>query len=356
MAYKSPLHEMSQTTPTQFWNDNCSLTDLAFSIEHGAVGATTNPVIVGQVLEAELEKYTPVVKGLIKENPLATEDEVAWLLNKKMACDGAKLLYPIFEKTQGKAGFISIQTDSKFFRNTERMVEQAVEFSKLAPNMMVKMPMTAQGIDAVEECTYHGVNINATVSFTISQAIAVAEAVERGMQRRTAEGRDNSHLFPVCTIMVGRVEDWLREVCEAEKIIVDPQALVMSGVAVFKNAYRIYKERGYHTRLLAAAYRHHHHWSELIGGNVSMTIPPMWIRRFVSSDITVENRMDTPVDPKLVAQLQKHFPDFTRAYEPDGMKPEEFEGYGATNRTLKQFLSGYDKMLGIVRSIMVDMT
>jgi len=348
------MHEMSQTTPTQFWNDNCSLTDLAFSIEHGAVGATTNPVIVGQVLEAEFEKYLPVIKQLIAENPAATEDDIGWLLNEKMACDGAKLLYPIFQKSGGKYGHISIQTNTKYYRDTDKMVEQAVRFSKLAENMMVKMPMTAQGVAAVEECTYHGVNINATVSFTVPQALAVAEAVKRGMERRAAEGKDNSFLHPVCTIMVGRVDDWLGEVRDAKNIIVDPQAIVMSGVAVFKNAYKIYKERGYHTRLLAAAYRHHHHWSEFIGGDVSMTIPPMWVRRFVGSDITVENRMDTPVDERLIAQLQKHFPDFERAYQPDGMKPEEFEFYGATNRTLKQFLGGYDKMISLVRGVMLN--
>jgi len=349
------MDEMSRTTPTQFWNDNCSLKDLAFSIDHGAVGATTNPVIVGQVLEAELAQYTPVIKQLVSEHPTATEDDIGWLLNERMACDGAELLYPVFQKMGKRAGYISIQTNTKYYRDTAKMVEQAICFSKLAENMMVKMPMTAQGIAAVEECTYHGVNINATVSFTVPQAIAVAEAVKRGMERRAAQGKDNAHLFPVCTIMVGRVEDWLKEVSDAKGIIVDPQALTMSGVAVFKNAYKIFKERGYHTRLLVAAYRHHHHWSEFIGGDVSMTIPPSWIRKFVTSDIKVENRMDTPVAPKLIAQLQKHFPDFDRAYQPDGMKPEEFEGYGATNRTLKQFLSGYDKMIGLVRGVMTNM-
>ena len=355
MTYKSPLLEMSRTTPTEFWNDSCALSDLEFSIEHGAVGATTNPFIVGQVLESELEKYTPVIKQMVAANPGATEDEIGWMLNEKMACDGAKLLYPIFKESGGKCGYISIQTNTKYYLDTKKMVEQAVKFSSLAENMMVKMPMTAQGIAAVEECTYRGVNINATVSFTVPQSLAVAEAVKRGMERRAAEGKDNSHLRPVCTIMAGRVEDWLREVADRENITVDPQALVMSGVAVFKNAYKIYKERGYNTRLLVAAYRHHHHWSEFIGGDISMTIPPMWIRRFAGSDITVENRMDTPVDPRLTAQLQKHFPDFNRAYEPDGMKPEEFESYGATVRTLTQFLGGYDKMISLVRSVMVKL-
>ena len=64
--------------------------------------------------------------------------------------------------------------------------------------------------------------------------------------------------------------------------------------------------------------------------------------------------MDVPVDPKLISQLQKHLPDFNRAYEPDGMRPEEFDGYGATVRTLTQFLGGYDKMVGLVRKYMLN--
>ena len=355
MAYKSPLEEMSKTTPTQFWNDNCAPDDIAFAIDHGGVGATTNPVIVVQVLEADMPKYKPLIQRLIADNPSATEDEIAWLLNEKMAVDGAGLLYPIYQKSEKKTGYISIQTNTKYYRDASRITEQAVRFSNLAENIMVKIPVTAAGVEAIEACTYRGVNTNATVSFSVSQALAAAEAVKRGMERRAAQGLDNAFLHPVCTIMVGRVDDWLNEVREAGDIIVDPQAIAMSGVAVFKNAYRIYKGRGYHTRLLTAAYRHHHHWSEFIGGDVSQTIPPMWIRRFVYSDITVENRMDTPVEPRLLAQLQKHFPDFTKAYEPDGMKPVEFEEYGAARRTLTQFLNAYDKMVGIVRGVMIDM-
>lgn len=354
MSYKSPLHQMSQTTPTQFWNDNCSKKDLAFAIEHGAVGATTNPVIVGQVLEAELDSYVPLIKKLIADNPTATEDDIAWLVNEQMAVDGAELLKPVFEAAGGKAGYISIQTNAKYYRDAKKMADQAEHFKGLAPNIMVKMPVSAAGVEAVEESTYRGVNVNATVSFTVPQALAVAEAVERGLARREKEGLDNSAMNPVCTIMVGRIEDWLRDVTNREGIVVDPIALDMSGVAVFKNAYRIYKERGYRTRLLAAAFRNHYHWSEFIGGEVSMTIPPNWIRRFVQSDITVENRMGNPVDPKLLAQLRKHYPDFNRAYEPDGMKPEEFAFFGSTRATLMQFLNGYDKAVSIIRGFMVN--
>ena len=69
-------------------------------------------------------------------------------------------------------------------------MEQAVHFNGLAPNIQVKIPVTAAGIVAIEEATRLGVNINATVSFTLPQAIAVAEAVERGLDRRAKEGHD----------------------------------------------------------------------------------------------------------------------------------------------------------------------
>jgi len=128
----------------------------------------------------------------------------------------------------------------------------------------------------------------------------------------------------------------------------------MSGVAVFKNAYRIFREKGYKTRLLVAAYRNHYHWSEFIGGDVSMTIPPKWLRLFNDCDVTVENRMDNPVGAKILNQLSKHIGDFNRAYEPDGLKVSEFDSFGATRATLTKFLGGYDNMIAIIRNIMIN--
>ena len=354
MAYKSVLHQMAMTTPTHFWNDSCALDELAFAIEHGAVGATTNPVIVGQVLKGDMPRYLPFIKQYIAENPEAVEDDVAWALNRHMAKEGAQLLKPVFEQSQGKAGYISIQTNAKYYKNAQKMIEQAVGFGAIADNIMVKMPTTKAGLTAFEEVVYQGVNINATVSFSVVQAVQVAEAVERGLNRRTAAGLSNEALHPVCTIMIGRTEDWLREVMNAQNIAIDPAAIDFSGVAVFKRAYEIYKENGYRTRLLVAAFRNHYHWSQFIGAEASMTIPPKWIKQFIASDISCESRIDMPVDPYLIEQLQKKFPDFIRAYEPDGMAPEEFEHYGASRRTLMQFLKGYDDMVAMIREVMVN--
>lgn len=213
--------------------------------------------------------------------------------------------------------------------------------------------MIAESAQAIEESTYRGVNVNATVSFTVPQAVAVAEAVERGLKRREAEGKDTASMTPVCTIMIGRVDDWMKVVAANKGICVNPAYLDLAGVAVFKNAIKVYKERGYRTRLLAAAYRNYNHVAELIGGNIIHTIPYGWQLKYNGSDMPIENTAETDVDPEMIAVMKKNFPDFVKAYEPDGMKPEEFESYGATRRTLRGFIAGYEELLGLVRDLMI---
>ncbi len=344
------LLEMTKKYPTQYWNDSCSVKELTYAIERGATGATTNPVIVKNVLDSELDSYKDYIKALVDNNPVSSEDEIAWMVIEKMAVDGAKLLDPVFDPLKG-TGRISIQTNTKFFNNVEKLTEQAVYFSKLAPNIQVKMPATFSGIKAFDEATYQGVSINATVSFTVPQALEVAKAVERGLKRREAEGLDNTKINPVCTIMIGRTDDWIKHVVSRDKIVLDPAALDFAGIACFKKAYKIYKEKGYKTKLLTAAYRNHHHWSEFIGGEILMTIPYKYQKMFNESNIEVKERMDNEVNPEYIKQLLQ-VPDFVKAYE--GMSVEEFNTYGAVNKTLDQFAGGYDDLVKIIRKFMIQ--
>lgn len=350
--YKSPLHEMTQTTQTCLWNDSASQQELTYSINHGAVGATCNPVIVLAVLKTEMHLWKDRIDELIGIMPQATEDQIGWRLVEEISLKGAELLRSAFEQHKGRNGRLSLQTDPRYYRNTQAIVEQAVYFSNLAPNMVVKIPVTQAGVQAIEEATYQGVSINATVSFTLPQCIAVAEAVERGLARREKEGLDIEAMGPVCTIMVGRLDDWLKVVAEKKSITVDPGVLDWAGVTVFKKAYAIFQERGYRIRLLSAAFRNHLHWSELIGGDLVISPPCHWQKRFNASDIEVENRIDRPVAPLIVDQLNK-FTDFQRANEEDGLSVKEFDTFGPTVRTLQQFIAGCHDLSNLIRQFML---
>ena len=209
-----------------------------------------------------------------------------------MGRERSKKLLPVFEKFKGRKGRLSIQVNAKYYRSRDKMVEQAVMLNTLGRNMQVKLPASAAGVEAMEEATYRGVSINATVSFTVAQAVAVAEAVERGLARRKAEGLPCDEMAPVCTIMIGRTDDWMKAATAAEGVTVIPEALEWAGVAVIKKAYAIYKERGYTTRLLSAANRNVYHWSELVGGDLCQTINYKWQQRLNGGcDMPVEDRI-----------------------------------------------------------------
>ena len=116
---------MTQTTPTCLWNDSASIEELTYSIEHGAVGATCNPVIVLGVLKKEMSFWKGRIQELIKEMPTATEDQIAWQLVREISIRAAALLKPIFDAQRGKNGRLSIQTDPRLFRDSKAIVEQA---------------------------------------------------------------------------------------------------------------------------------------------------------------------------------------------------------------------------------------
>ena len=349
----TPLGRTIATTPTDIWNDSCALDELEYAISFGAVGATANPTIVTDVWKAEPARWRERVRALAVERPDATEADLAWAIVDEMSVRAAPSLLPAFEAFGGRQGRLSTQTDPTLHRSASRMLDQGRHFAALAPNIIVKFPATAAGIEAIEEATAAGISVNTTVCFSVAQAVAAAEAIERGLQRREAGGDSTDAMGPVVTIMMGRLEDWLRVQAERDGIVADPAALPWSGVAVFKRAYEVFLQRGFRARLLGAAIRHHLHWSELIGGDVVITLPAVWQRRFNASSVDVRPRIDEAVDPTIVAELSARFPDFVRALDPSGLTVPEFDSFGPTARTLRTFITSYHELLHQVTDAMI---
>ncbi len=352
-TYKSLLHQMACTTATDFWNDSCAEDELVPAIEQGAVGATSNPVIVCNVLKKEFKTWQPRLLAIIEQNPTLNEVEVAWKIAEEVATYGARFLYPVFEKRNGLKGRLSIQVNPINYHNAPAMLEQAGHFYSLAPNLQVKLPVTQAGIQAIEEATWRGINITATVCFTVSQAIAVAEAVERGLARRSAYGKSNDGLTPICALMIGRTDDWMRVLYRRGGLNFPEQFCDWAGIACLKKAYAIYQGRGYKTRLLAAAYRSVLHWSEFIGADMALTITKEWQEKINHSGVEFRQRIDDPVKKDIVDTLYTCIPDFWSAYDEDGVKIEDFDTYGATARTLRSFIASYYDLVSQVRDVML---
>ncbi|WP_200934509.1 transaldolase family protein [Nostocoides sp. Soil756] len=347
---RTPLRTMTETTPTALWNDSADPTELATAIGWGAVGATCNPVIALAAIRGDQARWEARIAEIAAERPTATESEIGWLVVEEVSLEAARLLEPVFAEHRGRNGRCSMQTDPRLRRSATALADQAEHFASLAPNIIVKIPATEVGIEAIEEATYRGVDINVTVSFTVPQALAAGEAIERGLRRREAEGHDVSGTGPVVTIMVGRLDDWLKEVVARDGLDIDPAHLEWAGVAAVKRAYTLFRERGLRARVLAAAYRNQLQWTELVGGDLVLSPPFAWQQRFQESGIEPTPRIDEPVAPEIIASLER-IEDFRRAYEPDGMSPAEFDTFGATRKTLRQFLAADEELDQLVRDV-----
>jgi transaldolase len=310
-------------------------------------------VIVSAVVKADPKTWTPVLDAIIAAHGTATEDEIAWLLIEEIGRRAAKTLAPVHAQTRGRQGYLSMQVSPKLYANAERMIEHGRALAALAPNIAIKVPSTEAGVRAAEELVALGINVNATVSFTVSQAVTVGEAFERGLDRAQKNGADLTRLHPYMTLMVGRLDDLLHRVMAKEQIAIDPGYLAWAGIAVFKRAHRIFRQRRFRSSLLVAAYRHHLHWSELIGPGVIHTMPYAWWKQFEASDIAVEETLERPVREEVLQALQRKFKDFNLACEEGALAPADFASYGASVHTLNQFLGGFQDLLQQVRERMV---
>ena len=249
----------------------------------------------------------------------------------------------------GPEGSSPVQVNPANYRDPARMVDQALQFAEIAPNIHVKLPATAAGIVAMEEATARGVNINSTVSFTMSQALSAAEAVERGLERQRRRRRSRPlGLSPSVTIMIGRLDDWMKAVIERDNLAVDPAAPNWAGIAVFKRAYAVFRERRYRSRLLAAATRHPLHWTELVGGDVAMTLTHQWQvcfeRAALIPNLAWITQWILPFSPNCL----RAFPTSGEPTSPMGSL-DEFDGFGATVRTLRAFIASYHDLQATVR-------
>ncbi len=332
MSPTSYLQWLAQETPTAWWHDSADPDELARGLAHGAVGATTNPVLAGLALRSRAERWTQAAGPLPADlSPEARAE--AWM--RVVVGHAAAELLPIYEETAGRQGYVCAQVNPAWAGQREAMFAMAQRFAQWSPNIAVKLPATAAGLDVLEECAANGITVTMTVSFTVPQVIAVAERYRRGLARARAGGVRPGRCFAV--MMIGRLDDYLRDMALDQRAGVEEADLRLAGLATARRAYHLYKARGYEATLLIAALRGNHHVLGLVGADLILSIHPSVQATLLQDGVPRARGIDEPIGADVIARLRR-LPEFVRSYEPDGMRPEEFIAFGLTQRTLTQFL------------------
>lgn len=333
MAADSYFHWLTSQTPTKWWHDSSDPEEISFGLEHMATGATTNPVLIYASLTNRPEKWASKLSEMPSDGNSQSRTEY---MVKTVVTNAAKAFLSEYEKTNGDSGYVCAQVDPAMAANRDEMMEMAQRFYKWAPNIAVKLPATSAGLDVLEECIAQGITVTATVSFTVPQVIAVSERHKKGIERAKKNGKKPGKCFAV--IMIGRIDGYLGEVAQDQKACVSEADIRQAGLAITKRAYSIYKKQGYETTLMVAALRGTYHMEQLAGADLTMSIFPAYQKMLLKPGIPRQIGIDEPIAPEVIRKLET-IPEFVRAYEPDGLKPEEFITFGVTQKTLSQFSS-----------------
>ena len=325
-------------TPSIYWHDSAVRAQQVEAFGNGAVGMTTNPFLVQSTLNSDRafwqDRLAKLPRGL-------KGDEKAVALIHLVTGYYLEEAKPIFEKGNPGEGYICAQTNPLKSGDADYMIAQVKEYGSWAPNLMIKVPATRAGIEAYEEGVAMGLNMAATVSFTVPQVLAVGEAAQRGIKRAKENGVKPG--LTAAVLMAGRLDDYLRDVAHDTKAAVSESDITTAGIACLKKAYQIFNERGYETFILPAGMRGANQVYEMAGARMIFSIAPK-IADLVAKDAPQEERVNIPVDQAVIDRLMT-MPEFRKAYLEDGMTKDEFMAYGATNRTIDQFINDGWNML-----------
>lgn len=232
------LHELNESGQS-IWYDNIrrALLDsgeLASWIEAGVSGVTSNPTIFEEAIAGSTD-YDAAMHHLV--NAGRSVDEIYEALVLDDIRRTADLLRPVYDRTGGADGYVSLEVNPKLAHDTENTISEARRLFDVLdrPNVMIKVPATPAGIPAVEALIAEGINVNATLMFSLAQYRDVAEAYIAGLERWAAEEGDLSQVASVASFFVSRVDTAVDRVLEGL-----PQGKPLQGKIAIANAKLAY--------------------------------------------------------------------------------------------------------------------
>jgi len=326
------LNWLAEETATDWWHDSADPGELQLAMERGALGVTTNPFLSCTAFLKNRDLWAEETAVIVASgfDPERKAEE----LMRMVVTPAAELYRSSFEKSGGKIGYVCAQLNPCRTGDRDAMMAMARRLHGWAPNIVVKLPAVAAGLDVLENCIAEGISVMATISFTVSQLIAVAERNRAGTRRAAGSGIRPGNCFSV--IMIGRLDDYLREVAGDNGAGVTESDIRQAGLAVTKQACRIYRDRGYESVILIAALRGTYHLTELAGADIIASLSPEAQEWFYAKDNPREERFENEIPAETIHRLRT-LPEFVKAYDPEGMTPDDFISYGVTQRTLGQY-------------------
>lgn len=331
------LEQVQAETKTRFWVNNPTLADCDASIAAGAYACTTNPAYCQKLFQTDSEYMHKVVKTVVSKN--SRNSDVAEKIYHAVAKDVMKKFLPVYEKSGGKAGFVTIQEDPRREENHGYILEASLRARELGANYMAKIPVTKDGLTVIAEMVKHNIPICATEVFSIDQA----EEVYRVYKESAIKYKKNPPLY--ITHITGIMDQYFKDFVAKEFIKISSEALELAGTAIAIKQYAMFKNQQYEATLLGGGARGLHHFTNFVGGDLHITMNWSTALELNKTQKNVEPMIDREIPDTIIDELIEKLPNFKRAYFSGEMNIDEFADYGPVMLFRTQFMNGYSRLI-----------
>lgn len=205
------LHDLSNLGQS-IWYDNIrrSLLEdgsLQALLNDGVMGVTSNPTIFEKAIAGSSD-YDDAIQAMVAQTKILSAEEIYEALAVADIKNAADLLYPIYYRSQGVDGYISLEVSPTLAHDTQGTIADARRLWKQVdkPNVMIKVPATTAGIPAIATLIGEGINVNVTLIFSLESYEAVANAYITGLETRALQGADVRNVASVASFFVSRVD------------------------------------------------------------------------------------------------------------------------------------------------------
>jgi transaldolase len=344
MKSKSYFLRLTQQTPTEFWINNPTREHADLAIANGATGCTNNPAYTQKMIDHPQE--ADYAYKILDATLIDYEDDAEAIaeFQRRLVKPIADKFMPLFKKTGGKQGYVSIQGDPLREDDPAVVIKEALANRKVSPNICCKIPTTHSGLEAMEYLVGQDIPLNATEIFGIAQAVQLIETYQRATKK--------TGKTPILYIshIAGIYDDHFKNVVEQQHIDISPDILWQAGLAVARKLYMIMEERRYPGIFIAGGARGLHHFTEMVGGKVCCTIN--WegtADKLLEQNPPIVYRLFNPVEKYVIDELMDKLVDFKRGYLEDGLEVKEFEEFGPVQLFRSMFLSRWERVLGVIK-------
>ena len=333
------FHRLTRETPTRLWINNPTLEDAEQAIAAGAISCTTNPTFCANMLKAKSESAhaLSVIESVIRQT--SDDKTAADLVQQRLVKRVMEKFLPLYARHPGQEGLVSIQGNPHQDKDPDFIVEEALGFRNLEKNFIAKIPCTEAGLKAIEILIGENIPIIATEVFAIAQVTQTCE-----LYRRVSERTGRRPPFYV-THISGIFDEYLGNVVGREGIDIPPQVLAQAGCAVARKQYRLMRERHYPGIMLGGGARGTHHFTEMVGGAIHVTINWSTAKEILDANPPVVPRMDAKVPKAVIEELCAKLPDFRKAWLDEGLRTEEFKDFGPLQYFRGMFIKGWDTLV-----------